>query len=96
MLGFYSWQMINYNRRQDDAFLFGTGAEWNTKTIRLQSYVAGYLGYLENGGDKPIVFRTTLEKKLKRTSLLVGFQQGLHDFKYSTIEAGVKLSFEKK
>lgn len=90
MLGFYSWQMINLNRRQDDAFLFGSGVEWNGKTCRLQSYIAGYLGYLENGGDKPIVFRTSFEKRIKRISILLNFQQGLHDFHYSTVETGVK------
>src|SRR5213592_1245052 len=80
--------------RQDDAFLFGTGAEWNTKTVRLQTYVAGYLGYQLNSGDKPVVFRTTVEKKIKRMSLLLGFQQGLHDFKYSSVEMGVKFRFQ--
>jgi hypothetical protein len=90
MLGFYSWQLINVGRRQDDAFLFGTGAEWNTKTVRLQTYISGYLGYQLNSGDKPVVFRATVEKKIKRTSLLLGFQQGLHDFKYSSIEVGAK------
>jgi hypothetical protein len=94
MLGFYSWQLINVGRRQDDAFLFGTGAELNTKTVRLQTYVSGYLGYQLNSGDKPIVFRTNLEKKIKRTSLLMGFQQGLHDFKYSSVEMGVKFRFQ--
>jgi hypothetical protein len=58
--------------------------------MRLQTYVAGYLGYMLHGGDKPIVFRTTLEKKLKRNVLLFGFQQGLKDFKYTSIEAGMK------
>ncbi len=96
MLGFYSWQLIQYGRRQNDAFLFGTGAEWNTKTLRLQTYIAGYLGYLANSGDKPIVFRTSLEKKFNRTSLLLNFQQGLHDFNYSTVETGIKYVMSKK
>ncbi|HEY6505564.1 MAG TPA: hypothetical protein VIZ28_16430 [Chitinophagaceae bacterium] len=91
MAGFYSWQLISDKHRQDDAFLFGSGLEWNTKSIRLQTYIAGYIGYLKNSGDKPIVFRTTLEKKIKQISLLFGFQQGLHDFKYSSVELGMKL-----
>jgi hypothetical protein len=96
MLGFYSWQLIQYGRRQNDAFLFGTGAEWNTKTLRLQTYIAGYLGYLENSGDKPIVLRAALEKKLNRTCLLLNFQKGIHDFKYTTVETGIKYLFSKK
>lgn len=89
MLGFYSWQLIQYGRRQNDAFLFGSGAEWNTKSVRLQGYIAGYLGYM-NIGDKPIVFRTTFEKRINRTAILLGFQQGLHDFNYTTTEFGLK------
>jgi hypothetical protein len=95
MMGFYSWQLISDTHRQNDAFLFGSGLEWNTKTLRLQSYVAGYIGYMNNGGDKPVVFRTSLEKKLKRTSLLAGFQQGLHDFRYTSVEMGLKYRFSK-
>lgn len=90
MAGFYSWQLISDHHRQNDAFLFGNGVEWNTKKLRLQTYVAGYLGYLRNSGDKPVVFRTNLEKKLNRSSLLLGFQQGLHDFKYSSVDMGLK------
>ncbi len=93
MVGFYCWQIEQEDFRQDDAFLFGTGFEWNPSSWRLQTYVAGYLGYLEHSGDKPIVFRTTAEKRINKTSLLVRFQQGLHDFKYSTVEFGGKYYF---
>jgi hypothetical protein len=94
MAGFYAWQLISDKHRQNDAFLFGNGLEWNTKSLRLQTYIAGYLGYLKNSGDKPIVFRANLEKKLNRSSLLAGFQQGLHDFKYSSMEIGLKYYFK--
>jgi hypothetical protein len=92
MLGFYSWQIISDSHRQNDAFLFGTGAEWNSKTWKLQANVAGYIGYLKNG-DKPVVFRTALEKKIKKSSLLFGYQQGLKDFEYSSVELGMKYRF---
>jgi hypothetical protein len=95
MAGFYTWQIVSDRHRQDDAFLFGNGLEWNTKTLRLQTYVAGYLGYLDKSGDKPVVARATMEKKLKKSSLLLGFQQGLHDFKYSSVEMGMKYFLNK-
>ncbi len=94
MLGFYSWQIDNTYFRQDDAFLFGNGVEWNSKNFKLQTYVAGYLGFLGKSGDKPIVFRTSAEKKLKRIGLLLRFQQGLHDFKYTSVEFGAKYYFK--
>jgi hypothetical protein len=96
MAGFYTWQIVSDNHRQDDAFLFGNGLEWNTKSLRLQTYVAGYIGYIGNSGDKPVVFRASAEKKLKRSSLLLGFQKGLNDFEYSSVEMGVKYRFNEK
>ena len=52
--------------------------------------MAGYLGYLEDSGDKPVVFRTQIEKQIKRISLLLGFQKGLHDFDFTSMEFGAK------
>lgn len=94
MAGFYCWQIEVADLRQNDAFLFGTGLEWNPKTWRIQSYIAGYLGYLENTGDKPVVFRAEAQKRLQKTSLLLRFQQGLNDFKYRTVEFGGKYYFK--
>ena len=36
MLGFYSRQIISDRHGQNDAFLFGTGAELYTRSLRLQ------------------------------------------------------------
>jgi hypothetical protein len=94
MAGFYSWQIQSDKHQQDDAFLFGTGLEWNKNSWRLQTNVAGYLGYLKNSGDKPIVYRLNMEKRIKRTGILLAFQQGLHDFDYSTLEVGAKYYFK--
>lgn len=93
MLGFYSWDIESERNHQDDAVLFGTGLEWNKNNWKLQANVAGYMGYLE--GDKPVVFRFNMEKKIKRIGLLLGFQQGLHHFKYSTVELGLKYVVKK-
>lgn len=95
MLGFYSWHIESDKNNQDDAILFGTGLEWNKNNWRVQSNVAGYIGYLEKSGDKPVVFRFNLEKTIKSFGLLLGFQQGLHDFDYSSGEVGVKYLIRK-
>jgi hypothetical protein len=91
MLGFYTWQIESAEHNQDDAFLFGSGLEYNKRLLRLQAYVAGYLGYLKNSGDKPIVFRLQAEKRFNRLSALLSFQHGLHDFEFTSVEAGAKL-----
>lgn len=93
MAGFLVWQTNEDDLRQNDAFLFGTGLEYNRKKLRVQLYGAGFVGYKDNG-DKPVVVRLYFEKKQKRTSYLLRFQQGLNDFSYFTVESGVKWVFE--
>ena len=92
MMGFLVWQTNSDNLRQNDAFLFGTGAEWNKNDFRLQIHAAGYLGY-KNDGDKPVVLRCNIERKRKKTLYFLRLQQGIHDFKYFSGEAGAKLLF---
>jgi hypothetical protein len=93
MLGLYVWQMEKDDLRQNDAFLFGTGLELNKMNWRVQASVDGYLGYQYKSGDKPILFRISTEKRFSKTSLLLRFQQGFHDFKYTSGEVGVKRVF---
>jgi hypothetical protein len=93
MAGLYSWQTNLAGKRQDDAFLFGGGLEFNKKSFRIQSYVTGYLGYMESYGDKPVVFRTGIEKRWNHFIVFLRFQEGLHDFEYTSIESGLKYAF---
>jgi len=93
MIGFYVWQTYRADHRQDDAFLFGTGFEWNPPAWKMQAYFTGYLGYEE--GDKPMLLRGILEKKGKKISMLLRLQYGLHDFDYTSIETGMKYRFGK-
>lgn len=95
MLGFLVWQTNDDDLRQNDAFLFGSGVEWNHRKIKLQAYGAGYLGY-KNNGDKPVVLRCFLERTGKRFNTLLRFQQGLNDFDYTSFELGMKYIFRHK
>ena len=92
MAGLYIWQTNLDGRRQDDAFLFGAGIEYGGNW-KWQLYGTGYLGYLNQQGDKPILLRTSLEQRNKKLNAMFRFQQGLHNFKYSTIEAGLRYIF---
>ncbi len=94
MLGFYSWQTNQANFFQDDCFLFGAGLEYNNNNWKWQMNSCGYLGY-QGKRDKPVVLRIGAEKKINRITALLHFQQGLHDFKYSSFETGARLSFGK-
>jgi hypothetical protein len=93
MLGFYSWQLQSDRHQQDDAFVFGAGMSWQKNKWKLRTNICGYLGYQENSGDKPIVARFECEKKFAKTAFLLHFQQGLHDYRYTSIEAGGRYFF---
>lgn len=95
MAGLYVWQTNLNGRRQNDAFLFGGGIEWNQHRWRMQINSSGYLGYMDNDGDKPILLRASLENKGKRTTKLFRFQQGIHNFQYSSFEIGLRYNFRK-
>lgn len=95
MAGFYVWQIESDIFKQDDAFLFGAGIEYRKKNFSFHTTIAGYLGYLEKQGDKPVVFRTRAEQQLKKMKLVLGFQQGLNDFEYSSFDAGLRFNFNK-
>lgn len=93
MVGFYVWQTYRPEHRQDDAFLFGTGFEWNNLKWKMQSYFTGYFGYED--GDKPILLRGIIERKGKKFNPLLRLQQGLHDFDYTSAELGLRYVFGK-
>ena len=93
MAGLYVWQTNLDGRRQNDAFLFGGGLEWNNQKWHMELYGAGYLGYMNNLGDKPIVIRNTLERRGKRIHGILKLQQGVNDFDYSSVETGIRYTF---
>ena len=95
MAGLYVWQTNLDGRRQNDAFLFGSGIEWNPIRWRLQLYGSGYLGYMDDLGDKPVVLRAGIERKGKRINGILRFQQGISNFEYSSVEAGLRYKFDR-
>lgn len=90
MAGMYVWQLPL--GLQNDAILFGAGVEYNNKQFQLQTNITGYLGYMKNG-DQPIVYRLRAGSTKKGMNWLAQFQQGLHDFKYTSGEIGGKFVF---
>jgi len=87
MLGFYVWQTNIDINPQNDAFLYGAGLSLYNDHFEVNARWGGYLGYLNNG-DTPMVLRANAIWKLSRTHLKLSFQQGLHDFGYTTASLG--------
>lgn len=95
MLGFYSYQTNYYINTQNDAFLFGAGAEIGFEKFRLQTEIGGYIGYFDLG-DKPIVYR--LEYQSIRNSLIdyqIFLQTGINDFPFTSLGFEILLNYRK-
>ena len=107
-LGFYNWQTNLDDYLQNDAPSYGFGLQLNKKSIQLDNQVCGYLGYISwkdepvvrfsdkpyvYAGDQPIVYRLIILKSFKNTNIKLEFQQGLHDFNYSSLKFGIQILF---
>lgn len=106
MLGFYSWQMNLPNHQQNDAILYGIGADLQVDTWNINLSLDGYVGYFGDElvivgnpegpvpfRDRPMVLRFETGKKFGRFKLFAGYQSGLHDFVYRSVKAGLTYHF---
>jgi len=83
-IGFYAFQTFKLNHYQNDAVLYGAGITVDLVKFRVQNQLNGYHGYLDNG-DSPLVYRIIFETiEEKKINYRLIFQQGLHDYDYST------------
>ncbi len=84
MAGFYVWQRFETNALQNDSFLYGGGVDCQFTQFTLTQALGGYLGYLDDG-DKPLVYRLTCRSNFDAAlNYEFRFQQGLHDFGYTS------------
>lgn len=85
MFGFYVWQTNLADHIQDDAILFGTGFQLQSKSFSLSNELGGFYGYLNNG-DRPIVLRSRIQtKRDKRLNFSFQFEHGLQDYNFRSI-----------
>ncbi len=95
MVGFYVWQTNLNEHRQNDAFLYGIGANVNLNNLELSNSFGGYIGYIGNG-DRPMVYRIHVKYKKKNIYYKIGWQSGFKDYLYDTISLSVIFNFDKK
>lgn len=94
MSGLIVWQTYQPNFPQDDAYLWGAGALWQLGAWSLRHECAGYVGY-RNNGDRPVLLRLEALHEMGRYAPFLRLQQGLHNYPYSSVEAGLKLYWDK-
>jgi len=88
MLGFYSWQTNDELMLQNDALLYGLGADIEKNDWRFTSSWSGYYGY-KNNGDRPMQLNFDLRKDYAKIAVKFQYQHGLHDWLYHTVRASV-------
>ncbi|MBL7966633.1 MAG: hypothetical protein JNK09_06500 [Prolixibacteraceae bacterium] len=86
--GFYSWQTNDLANLQNDALMYGTGADVKWSKWSISNSVSGYSGYKKER-DKPMVYSFDLNRKLKNKTIRIQYIHGLSDWTYKTLKASV-------
>ncbi|OQX81478.1 MAG: hypothetical protein B6D61_00620 [Bacteroidetes bacterium 4484_249] len=107
-VGFYSWQMNLPDNRQNDALIYGLGADLFIKKFIISNSIDGYYGYIGNEEiivvkkdepvpykDRPMVYRLDITKESKLLDIIIGYQLGLYDFAYQTIKFSLLFHIDK-
>lgn len=95
MAGFYVWQTYQDLHYQNDAVLYGVGADLDLGDFIVSNVLGGYYGYLDQG-DRPLVYRLSLASQLSgRVNYLARLQHGITDFPYTSVRVGVNFRLAK-
>ena len=84
LAGFYSWQTNDELNLQNDAFLYGLGADYERNGFVITTSWSGYSGY-KNERDKPVQLNFELRKDFKNKAFRIQYNHGLRDLEYKTI-----------
>lgn len=86
--GFYSWQTNDLANLQNDALMYGLGADLKWTKWSISNSISGYSGYKKER-DKPMVYSFDLNRKLKKKTIRIQYIHGLRDWTYKTLKASV-------
>ena len=94
-LGFYSWQTNDELNLQNDAFLYGVGADLKYSDWTLSNSISGYSGY-KHERDKPMVYTFDLNRRLKKNAIRLQYLYGIRDWKYQSIKISYIINLAKR
>lgn len=83
--GFYSWQTNDDMNLQNDAFMYGLGADLKVSRWTVSNSLSGYSGYKKER-DKPMVYTFDLTHTLKHNAIRFQYIYGIRDWKYQTFK----------
>jgi hypothetical protein len=84
MIGFYTWQTNDELNLQNDALLYGLGADYNKNNWLFSVSWSGYSGY-KNERDRPMQINFDLRKDFTKKAVRLQYQHGLQHWEYKTI-----------
>jgi hypothetical protein len=92
--GFYSWQTNDDLNLQNDAFLYGAGADikWNKWTVT--NSISGYNGY-KHERDRPMVYTFDLHRSFRKNTLRLQYLHGFRDWTYKTVKLSLIINLKQ-
>lgn len=93
-IGFYSWQTNDEANLQNDAYMYGLGAEIKRNRWTFSNSVSGYSGY-KHERDRPMVYTFDLNHQIKDKTFRIQYLHGLRDWTYRTVKLSVIFNFQK-
>lgn len=93
--GFYSWQTNDDMNLQNDAFMYGAGADFKWSGWTLSNSISGYTGYKKEH-DKPMVYTLNLNHQLKKNAIRLQYLYGMRDWNYQTIKLSYIINLASK
>ncbi len=83
-LGFYGWQTNDELNLQNDALMYGLGADLKLNRWSVSNSISGYSGY-KHERDQPMVYTFDLKRSIKNNSIRLQYLHGFRDWNYNTI-----------
>lgn len=93
-LGFYSWQTNDLFNLQNDAFMYGAGADIKWSRWSVSNSLSGYSGY-KHERDQPMVYTFDLNHQLKNQTIRLQYLHGLRDWNYRTVKLSLIINLKK-
>lgn len=93
-LGFYSWQTNDDLNLQNDAYMYGAGADLKWSRWSVSNSISGYSGYKKER-DKPMVYTFDLNRSMKNQTLRLQYLYGFRDWNYQTIKFSIIWNLRK-
>lgn len=84
MIGFYTWQTNDELNLQNDALLYGLGADYLKNNWLASISWSGYSGY-KNQRDRPMQLHFDLRKDFAKNAIRFQYLHGLRHWNYKTI-----------